>query len=189
MILCFCTSEIFSILGVDPTFRIWRYRDHLPLLATSVTYTNRRTITRKVGPHVYLHEKDFTAYHFFTSTLVGQRQQLSSLKAFGNDSELALENALKVTFPMAQHVRCFLHFCGNVERKLCELNVPNTTSSDIIRDIMDCPTQLQLGLVDAENALQMDGMLKQFESRWNERMWKSQAWITSFTVLYERGRI
>ena len=33
---------------------------------------------------------------------------------------------------------------------------------------MGCPTQLQLGLVDAGNALKMDGMLKQFESRWNE---------------------
>ena len=54
--------------------------------------------------------------------MVGQRQQLSSLKAFGTDGELALENALKATFPMAQHVCCFLHFqCGNMERKLQEL--------------------------------------------------------------------
>ena len=92
--------------------------------------------------------------------MVGQRQRLSSLKAFGTGGELALENALKATFPMAQHVRCFLHFHGNVERKLQELKVPRTVSSEIVRDIMGCPSQLQFGLVDAENIQKMDEMLK-----------------------------
>lgn len=167
----FCTSENFSILGVDPTFNLGEFdvtvTTYRHLLLQSHTGTEGQSPVM-LGP-MFIHvKKDFTAYHFFTSTLVGQRQQLSSLKAFGTDGELALENALKATFPMAQHVRCFLHFRGNLERKLCELNVPSTISSEIIRDIMGCPTQLQLGLVDAENALKMDGMLKQFESRWNE---------------------
>lgn len=168
----FCTSpEKFGILGVDPTFNLGEFD------VTVTTYRHLLLQSRDnpggVPPVMlglmFIHvKKDFTAYHFFTSTLVGQRQLLSSLKAFGTDGELALENALKATFPMAQHVRCFLHFRGNVERKLQELKVPCTVADEILRDIMGCPTRLQLGLVDAANAEKMDEMLQGYERRWNE---------------------
>ena len=168
----FCTSaDNFSILGVDPTFNLGDFD------VTVTTYRHlllqpRETSGSKppvmLGP-MFIHvRKDFTAYHFFSSTLVGQRPHLSSLKAFGTDGELALENALKATFPMAQHVRCFLHFRGNIERKLQELNLPRSASSEIVHDIMGSPMQLQHGLVDAKTVEEMDDMLKRFESRWNE---------------------
>lgn len=121
-----------------------------------------------VGP-IFVHvRKDFSTYHFFSSSLVGQRRQLSSLQAFGTDGELALESAFTATFPQAQHVRCFLHFRGNVERKLQELGIPRSVSSEIIKDIMGCPTQLQRGLVDAESPEKLDDMLSGFKRRWNE---------------------
>ena len=103
--------------------------------------------------------KDIASYHFFSSFLVGQRPQLSSIKAFGTDGELALENALSTTFANAQHVRCFLHFKGNVERMVQELNVPSPIRAKITKDVMGNPLQLQYGLVDAESPEQLDDLL------------------------------
>lgn len=168
----FCTSSCdFSILGVDPTFSlgdfdvtVTTYR-HL-LLRPQGSMTGKSPVM--IGP-LFIHvRKDFATYHFFSSSLVGQRSQLSSLLAFGTDGELALENALAASFPKAQHVRCFLHFRQNIERKLKELNIPKPVVLEIVKDIMGCPTQLQRGLVDADNEMKMDIMLSGFESRWNE---------------------
>ena len=89
-----------------------------------------------IGP-LFIHvRKDFATYHFFSSSLVGQRSQLSMVQAFGTDGELALENALATSFPNAQHLRCFLHFRQNIEHKLKELNVPKPVALEIIKDIM-----------------------------------------------------
>ena len=118
---------------------------------------------------IFIHvRKDFAAYHFFASSLVGQRQQLSSLQAFGTDGELALENALMATFPNPQHVRCFLHFKGNIEQKLRELNVPSSVAAEIVKDIMGNPSQLQRGLVDAESTEKLEECLISFSKRWNK---------------------
>ena len=89
--------------------------------------------------------KNFASYHFFSSFLVGKQLQLSSIKAFGKDGELALQNALSATFANAQHVRCFLYFKDNVERKLQELNFPSLIRAEITKDVMGNPLQLQYG--------------------------------------------
>ena len=168
----FCTSPCeFSILGVDPTFSLGDF---------DVTVTTYRHLLLRpqgnacgkspvmIGP-LFVHvRKDFATYHFFSSSLVGQRPQLSSLIAFGTDGELALENALTASFPRAQHVRCFLHFRRNIEKKLREFHVPQHVSVEIVKDIMGCPTQLEHGLVDADSEMKMNGLLSRFESRWNE---------------------
>ena len=115
--------------------------------------------TSNARPHVY---------HFFTSTLVGQRRELASLQAFGTDGEQALESALSATFINAQHVRCFLHFRGNLERNLQELGLPRPVSNEIIKDIMGYASQLQYGLVDAQSTEQLDEMLAKLKGRWSE---------------------
>ncbi len=168
----FCTSPHgFSILGVDPTFNVGEFD------VTVTTYCHLLLQHHKdpegkppvmFGPMFVHIRKDFSTYHFFASSLVGQRPQLSSLKAFGTDGELALENALAATFPCAHHVRCFLHFRGNIERKLYELTIPRAVASEIVKDVMGCPTQLQRGLVDADSADKLDKMLTGFKARWNE---------------------
>jgi len=110
----FCTnSHHFSILGVDPTFNLGKFD------VTVTTYrhlllepygTPCGKLPTMIGP-MFIHvQKDFGAYHFFTSTLVGQRRELCHLRAFATDGEQVLENALSSTFPASQHVRCFLHF-------------------------------------------------------------------------------
>ena len=113
----FCTGEKHCILGVDPTFNLGKFNvtvttyQHLLLQHKGDLSGKSPTLLGPVFIHIC---KDFVSYHFFSSFLVGQQPQLSSLKAFGTDGELALENALSATFANAQHIRCFLHFKGNV---------------------------------------------------------------------------
>jgi len=75
--------------------------------------------------------------------------------------------ALSSTFPAAQHLRCFLHFQDNLQRKLRELGLPSAVAMEIVKDVMGSPGQHQRGLVDTANEDQLDGMLSKFESRWN----------------------
>ena len=72
------------------------------------------------------------------------------------------------TFPNAQHVQCFLHFKGNIEQKLRELNVPSSVAAEIVKDIMGNPSQLQRGLVDVESTEKLEECLISFSKRWNE---------------------
>ena len=126
------SPNAFSNLGVDPTFtlgdfdvRVCTYR-HL-LLHLCGSPSGKPPVM--FGP-MFIHvRKDFATYHFFSSSLVGQRQQLSSLKGLGTDGEVALEKALAASFPSAQHVFCFLQFRCNIERKLRELGVPHSAST------------------------------------------------------------
>ena len=61
-----------------------------------------------------------------------------------------------------------MHFRGNIERKVDELRIPRAVASEIVKDVMGCPTQLQRGLVDAESAEKFDEMLTGFKARRNE---------------------
>ena len=72
-------------------------------------------------------------------------------------------------FPSAIHLRCFLHFKGNIERKLYELKIPPNVAKEYIADIMGRPTRFQLGLVDAKNSAHLDEMLVKIQNVWNER--------------------
>jgi len=78
-------------------------------------------------------------------------------------------NALSTVFPHAIHLRCFLHFRGNIEAKLRQLNLPQSVAKEFIYDIFGNVSQLQQGLVDAEDETKLDSMLTSFQSTWNER--------------------
>ena len=106
----FLYFEKFSILGVDLTFNLGEFdvivTTYRHLVLQSRTSPQPPVMLRPMFIHV---RKDFAAYHFFTSALVGQRLHLI-FKGFWNRWWACLGNALKATFPMAQDVRCFLHF-------------------------------------------------------------------------------
>ena len=116
-----------------------------------------------------MHLKDFAAYHFFASSLISLRPSLSKLKCFGTDGEDALVKAFSTAFSDAFHLRCFLHFRGNVEEKLRELRVPSVVAKAFVHDILGNPAQLELGLVDAEGEGELDAMLASLEVVWNRR--------------------
>ena len=83
----FCTSpNTFSILGIDPNVTVSTY--HHLLLHPCGNPDGKPPVM--FGP-MFIHVcKDFTTYHFFLSSLVGQMLKLSSLRAFGTDGEAAL---------------------------------------------------------------------------------------------------
>lgn len=61
-----------------------------------------------------------------------------------------------------------MHFKGNIEHKLRELNIPSSVAAEIVKDIMGNPSQLQHGFVYAESTEQLDEHLTSFSKRWNE---------------------
>ena len=165
----FCThAEAFSVFGIDPTFTldvtITTYRH---LILQSRSNPNGKSPVM-VGP-IFVHmRKDFSTYHFFASSLVSLKPEIANLKAFGTDGEAALEKALSTTFPAAVHVRCFLHFKGNIENKLRELGLPSTVSKEIVCDIMGRASALEHGLVDAKDQDELEVLLGAVKSRWGE---------------------
>lgn len=54
-------------------------------------------------------------------------------------------------FTGAIHLRCFLHFRENIERKLREFSISSDLIKEFIRDIFGNPSKLERGLVDAKN--------------------------------------
>ena len=168
----FCTNASeFCVLGFDPTFNLG------PFDVTVTTYRHM-LLQKKTDPHkhpamlgpMFIHvKKDYPAYHFFALALVSRRPDLTQLHCFVTDGEAALVNALSTVFPHAIHLRCFLHFRGNIEAKLRQLNLPQSVAKEFIYDIFGNVSQLQQGLVDAEDETKLDSMLTSFQSTWNER--------------------
>ena len=169
-IVRFCTNEnIFGILTVDPTFNLGDF---------DVTVTTYRHLLLKcrrtqhhpsfIGPVMVHFKKSFSTYLFFSSTLVGLRPKLSSLKSFGTDGEVALYQAFKHSFPTAIHLLCSIHARRNVTSKLREFGVCESVQRIIVGDIFgkQVGTQYLEGLVDAVSEQQYEDGLQSLCKRW-----------------------
>ena len=166
----FCTNENnFGILTVDPTFNLGEF---------DVTVTTYRHLLLKcrrtqhhpafIGPVMVHFKKSFSTYLFFSSTLVGLRPKLSSLKSFGTDGEVALYKAFKHSFPTAIHLLCSIHARRNVTSKLREVGVCESVQRIIVGDIFgkQVGTQYLEGLVDVESEQQYEDGLQSLCERW-----------------------
>ena len=123
-----------------------------PLKMLIATQTGKSPVY--LGPILIHQTQKFSAYHYLASQIVGLRPELKHIQAFGTDEEAALYNALKLVYPSAIHLRCFIHFKKNIESKLQSLNFPAAAMKEIIRDILGYTCQQQqheLGLVDSQN--------------------------------------
>ena len=166
-----------SVLSVDPTFSLGSFD-------VTVTTYGHLLLTMKdrklkhptmIGP-LFIHvRKDFSAYHFFASSLVSQRHELHQLQCFGSDGEAALVKAFSTVFSKASHLGCFLHFRENVERKLRELNIPKETAKEFVRDVFGCVASRQRGLVDAKISVELEDMFSSVQQIWNDRERKSSS--------------
>ena len=171
-IVRFCTVPgNFSVLSVDPTFSLGSFDvtvttySHLMLNPKDKKFKHPTMI----GP-LFIHvRKDFSAYHFFASSLVSLRHELHQLQCFGSDGEAALVKAFSTVFSKASHLRCFLHFCENIERKLRELSIPMETAKEFVRDVFGCVATRQRGLVDDKDSVELDDMYSSIEQKWNDR--------------------
>lgn len=137
-IVRFCTNaQRFSILSIDPTFNLGKF------FVTVTTYKHPMLVLKRtqetpvfVGP-CFLHMKQTTqSYYSFFSHLIGKKQCLKELKAYGTDGELPLINALLAAFPDAVGLRCFLHMRNNLEDTLLKkFHVKPEVKSTIMNDI------------------------------------------------------
>ena len=122
---CTCADE-FCVATVDPTFNLGDFD------VTPLTYRNLLLETKRPGNYpIFLgsllihHRKNFATYLYFASTLVGLRQELEKLRAFGTDGEEALVDAFSHEFGFVIHLSCMIHLRRNVKEQLCERKFPD----------------------------------------------------------------
>ena len=182
----FCASKEFgvNIFGVDPTFDCGDFD------LTVTTYPHPLLVSKVNGVHptmmgpMFVHRrKTLQTYLAFFSSLVGDCNELMDLTAFGTDGEQALEKALKMQFRNAGHLRCFVHFKRNIERKLHEIGISNEVKRLLFLDIFgakknDSPDSdtsedgevpmRSTGLVDAWDEDEFDELLERIMEKWNK---------------------
>ena len=76
-------------------------------------------------------------------------------------------NALHTQFQSAIHLRCFLHFRGNLEDKLANLGISKANAQEFIRYVLGNPALLENGLVNAE-VTELDKEFADFQVVWDE---------------------
>ena len=131
----FCTDpQHHVILSVDPTFNlgscnvtVTTYRH--PML--EYKHQRKRTSSCYVWSDVYSPAQNFCYIQLLIFSIGRVETNLRDIQCFGTDGEKALEQALHTQFRFATHLRCFLHFRGDVESKLAELGIskPNAPAN------------------------------------------------------------
>ena len=127
----FCDPFNFSIVGVDPTFNLGKFS------VTPIVYRHLLLEDAKshkaplvLGPMLIQHRKQFRTYHYFLSTVVGLRPELSHIQAVGTDGEKALVDATGKCFPHASQLRCFRHLQQNIESCLRDKQFPQNAITE-----------------------------------------------------------
>ena len=74
-------------------------------------------------------------------------------------------NALHTQFKSAIHLRCFLHFRGNLQDKL---GISKTNAQEFLKDVFGSLALLETGLVDAE-VTELDKEFDDLKDTWDKR--------------------
>lgn len=167
----FCTVDnpLQSILTVDPTFNLGDFNVTVTTYRHPLLTNSSGKNPSMVGPLFIHQQKKFESYYFFASSLVGLNPRLKNIHAFGTDGEKALFDAFNSVFSSALHVRCFLHFRGNLDAKLKSLGIAKKEIIEFLHDIFGNPNNLEEGLVDAANEEEFEKTLSEFHEIWNAR--------------------
>ena len=118
----FCANSNSTVLCIHPTFSLGDFDVTVTTCKHPMLVISSGNHLVMMGP-VMIHKQKLTI--FFASLLVALKSSLRNLRAFGTDGERAISNAMHVVFDKAVHLRCFLHFRGNLDSKLKELGVPS----------------------------------------------------------------
>lgn len=113
----------------------------------------------------------FSTFNYFASTLIGCRQNLRHVMAFGTDGDKGLVEAFSHNFPHSIQLRCFVHFRRNVEAKLKALGIPPSIAQEFLDDIFGrrVGNSFQEGLVSSCSACEVDENLKKLKPIWDSR--------------------
>lgn len=132
-----CESEKYaSVLGVDATFNCGNF------FVTLTSFQHKMFVNKQsgkhpviLGPSVIHMTKEFEDYHYLAGRLKVHCKNFGSLKAFGTDGEINLANAFVCERPDAIHLRCKIHLCDNIERKLTNLSFNKDARQNILETI------------------------------------------------------
>ena len=160
----------FSILTVDPTFFLGEFDVTFTAYHHMLLESHRyRTHPVFIGPALIHYRKTFGTYVFFTSSLIGQRPKLQSVKAFGTDGEKALGDAFAHEFQHATQLTCFIHFRRNIKQQLQERHYPEAETKEVLDDVFGCSRDDVFfeGLVDSRNESVFEEKLAKFKEHVN----------------------
>ena len=76
-------------------------------------------------------------------------------------------NALHTQFKSAIHLRCFLHFRGNLEDKLADIGISKANAQEFLKDVFRSPALLEIGLVDTE-VTELDKEFGDLKDAWDK---------------------
>ena len=175
----------FCILTADTTYNLGDF------YVTPTTYQHlllENTVTGKhpyfLGPVLVHQRKNFSAFNYLASTLIGFSKKLKDVQAFGTDGDPALIEALSHNFHSAKQLRCFIHLKKNIAEKLRDRGIPSSEAQEFLADIFGkrSGNTHQEGLVDSENGDDFDARLDSCEAVWltRERMYAREGQVTFF---------
>ena len=162
----------FSIFSADTTYNLGDF------YVTPTTYQHlmlEDTTTMKhphfLGPILVHQRKNFSAFNYLASTLIGHCKKLRDVQAFGTDGDPALIEALSHNFNSSKQLRCFIHLKRNIAEKLKERGIANPDAQEFLADIFGkhCGTTYQEGLVDSNNQEDFESRLENCRSAWIAR--------------------
>jgi hypothetical protein len=168
----FCTNPAnFSILGVDPTFNLGDFMVTVTTYRHLMLETNTGAHPVMIGPCLIHQQKLFPSYYQLPSCMVKQKKELSSVLAFGSDSETNLVAALEKGFPFAKHLTCDMHMRDNIDSKLKNLGITKGLAKSYKDDIFGHPEGENHvpGLVDCLSDGEFDEKLAALIPEWNQR--------------------
>ena len=153
---------------VDPTFSLGDFDVTVTTYRHLMLHNSSGKHPVMMGPLMIHKHKKFESYHFFASS-VGVKPSLRHLRAFGTDGEKAISKAMHVVFDEAVHLRCFLHFKGNLDSKLQEYRVPKHERIEFLRDVFDNPEELEKGIVDPDTEEEFEALTVSHKEIWDRR--------------------
>ena len=167
----FCTNTVpYSVLGVDPTFNITNHNVTVTTYRHPLLEVESSGVSPVIIGPVLIHDaKTFESYYTLPSTMVKLRPGLSSLKAFGTDGKENLSRALKICFPQADNLLCWIHVRDNIQRKLSSLG-EKETERYMVEIFGKKSGSIKIkGLLDVNSPEEFELKWKKLENEWSNR--------------------
>ena len=80
-----------------------------------------------------------------------------------------ISTAMQIVFDQAINLRYILHFRGNLDSKLKKFHVSKHERTEFLRDVFGNPSELQIGIVDADTDEEFGVLIESLKKVWDER--------------------
>ena len=110
------TTDEHGILSIDTTYNLGQF------YVTPTTYPHLmlEDVTTRKHPSILgpIFGASLSAFHYFSSSLIGLNKDIRGLRAFGTDGQEPFIDAFSHSFPSAVQLRCFIHFKRNISERI-----------------------------------------------------------------------